>query len=92
VYVVVHVAVAPVPESVHGVGLKLPLVGEEEKPTVPVGVVGVPTVVSVTVAVQVVPTPTSTEVGKQAIEVVVVSTTVSPVVPLLAPKLFATPG
>jgi len=84
--------VAPVPPlSVQEVGLNAPLVGEDEKLTDPLGVVGVPAV-SVTIAVQVVPTATWTELGVQEIEVEVGSTTVSPVVPLLAPKLFATPG
>ena len=56
-------------ESVHGVGLKAPLVGEEEKPTLPVGVLLVPVSVSVTVAVHVAPTATSTDEGTQEIAV-----------------------
>jgi hypothetical protein len=84
VYVVVQVAVAPVPERLQGVGLKeSPVVGEE-KLTDPVGVLVVPASVSVTVAVQVVPTATSTVLGEQAIEVLVVRRlTVSVVEPLL---------
>jgi hypothetical protein len=58
--------------SVHGVGLKTPLDGEDEKLTLPVGVDGVPALVSVTVAVHVVPTAMSTEEGTQEIAVVVV--------------------
>jgi hypothetical protein len=73
VYVVVQLAVEPLTlESVHGVGLKTPLDGEDEKPTVPVGVLAVPPSVSVTVAVHVVPTATSTDEGTQEIAVVVV--------------------
>jgi hypothetical protein len=87
---VVQVAVAPLPERLHGVGLKPPLVGEEEKPTVPVGVLVVPASVSVTVAVQVVPTATS--VGEQEIEVLVVRRlTASGVEPLLTPCVASPP-
>jgi hypothetical protein len=83
--VVVQLAVVPLtPERVHGVGLNAPLDGEEENPTVPVGVDLVPLSVSVTVAVQVVPTATSTEDGAQEIAVLVVrALTVSVVEPLL---------
>jgi hypothetical protein len=57
--------------------------GEEENPTLPVGVLLVPLSVSVTVAVQVVPAATST-VGEQEIAVLVVRVlTVSVVEPLL---------
>ena len=82
---VVQLAVEPLTlESVHGVGLKAPLDGDDEKPTVPVGVLFVPVSVSVTVAVHVVPTATSTEEGTQEIAVVVVRVlTVSVVEPLL---------
>jgi hypothetical protein len=70
--------------SVHAVGLNAPLDGEDEKPTLPVGVLLVPLSVSVTVAVHVVPTATSTEDGTQEIAVVVVRVlTVSVVEPLL---------
>jgi hypothetical protein len=81
----VQLAVEPLTlESVHGVGLNAPLDGEDEKPTLPVGVLFVPVSVSVTVAVQVVPTATSTEEGAQEIAVVVVRvSTVSVVEPLL---------
>ena len=68
-YVVVQLAVVPLTlESVHGVGLNAPVDGEDEKPTVPVGVDAAPPSVSVTVAVHVVPTATST-VGEQEIAV-----------------------
>ena len=79
-----QLAVVPLTlESVHGVGLNAPLVGEDEKPTVPVGVLALPPSVSVTVAVHVVPTATST-VGEQEIAVLVVRvSTVSVVEPLL---------
>jgi hypothetical protein len=70
---VVQLAVVPLTlESVHGVGLNPPLDGEDEKPTVPVGVLALPPSVSVTVAVHVVPTATSTDEGTQEIAVVVV--------------------
>jgi len=93
VYVVVQLAVEPLTlESVHGVGLNAPLVGEEEKPTVPVGVLLVPTSVSVTVAVHVVPTATSTEEGTQEIAVVVLPVlTVSVVEPLLVEWVASPP-
>ena len=68
-----QLAVVPLTlESVHGVGLNPPLDGEDEKPTVPVGVLALPPSVSVTVAVHVVPTATSTDEGTQEIAVVVV--------------------
>jgi hypothetical protein len=73
VYVVVQLAVDVLTvESVHGVGLNPPLDGEDEKPTLPVGVDGVPALWSMTVAVHVVPTAMSTEEGTQEIAVVVV--------------------
>jgi len=93
VYVVVQLAVdeLTVP-SVHGVGLKAPLDGEDEKPTVPVGVDGVPAFVSVTVAVHVVPTATSTEEGKHEIAVDVVRVlTVSVTEPLLTAWVVSPP-
>jgi hypothetical protein len=71
--VVVQLAVEPLTlESVHGVGLNPPFDGEDEKPTLPVGVLAAPPSVSVTVAVHVVPTATSTDEGTQEIAVVVV--------------------
>ena len=80
-----QLAVVPLTlESVHGVGLNAPLDGEDEKRTVPVGVLALPPSVSVTVAVHVVPIATSTEDGTQEIAVVVVRvSTVSVVEPLL---------
>ena len=79
-------------ESVHGVGLKAPLVGDDEKPTLPVGVLFVPVSVSVTVAVHIVPTATSTEDGTQEIAVVVVRVlTVSVVAPLLTACVLSPP-
>jgi hypothetical protein len=70
--------------SVHGVGLNAPFDGDDEKPTVPVGVLFVPPSVSVTVAVHVVPTATSTDEGTQEIAVDVVRVlTVSVTEPLL---------
>ena len=70
--------------SVHAVGLNPPFDGDDEKPTVPVGVDGVPPLWSVTVAVHVVPTAMSTEEGTQEIAVVVVPVlTVSVTEPLL---------
>ena len=91
-YVVVQLAVVPLTlESVHGVGLNPPLDGEEEKPTVPVGVLAEPASVSVTVAVHVVPTATST-VGEQEIAVLVVRvSTVSLAVPLLTAWVASPP-
>ena len=87
-----QVAVEPLTlESVHGVGLKAPLDGEDEKPTLPVGVLLVPVSVSVTVAVHVVPTATST-VGEQEIAVLVVrGVTVSVVEPLLIACVLSPP-
>ena len=77
--------------SVHGVGLNPPLDGEDEKPTVPVGVLAEPASVSVTVAVHVVPTATST-VGEQEIAVLVVRvSTVSVVEPLLVAWVASPP-
>jgi hypothetical protein len=92
VYVVVQLAVdeLTVPR-VHGVGLNAPLDGDDEKPTLPVGVLFVPVSVSVTVAVHVVPTATST-VGEQEIAVVVVRVlTVSVVEPLLTAWVASPP-
>ena len=66
-----QVAVAPLPERLHGVGLNESPPAEEEKATVPVGVLAVPLSVSVTVAVHVVPTATSTELAAHEIEVLV---------------------
>ena len=78
-----QLALEPVPLSVHGVGLNESPAEEDEKPTVPVGVLAVPPSVSVTVAVHVVPTARST-VGEQEIAVLVVRlSTVSVVEPLL---------
>jgi hypothetical protein len=81
----VQLAVVPLTlDSVHGVGRNESPETGEEKPTVPVGVLGVPVSVSVTVAVHVVPTATSTAVGRQEIAVLVVrALTVSVVEPLL---------
>jgi hypothetical protein len=62
--------VTPVPLSVHGEVVKVP-VPLVVNATVPVGVVG-PVAVSVTVAVQVVVPPTATLDGEQLTEVVVV--------------------
>ena len=77
---------------VHGVGLNAPLDGEDEKPTLPVGVLAVPPSVSVTVAVHVVPTATSTDEGTQEIAVVVVRvSTVSVVEPLLVAWVASPP-
>ena len=89
---VVQLAVEPLTlESVHGVGLNAPFDGEDEKPTVPVGVLLVPPSVSVTVAVHVVPTATST-VGEQEIAVLVVrGVTVSVVEPLLIACVLSPP-
>ena len=92
VYVVVQLAVEPLTlESVHGLGLNPPLDGEDEKPTLPVGVLAVPVSVSVTVAVHVVPTATST-VGEQEIAVDVERVvTVSVVEPLLTACVLSPP-
>lgn len=50
----VHIALAPLPDKVHGDPVKLPAAPVEVKLTVPAGVIGVPAVdVSATVAVQV---------------------------------------
>jgi hypothetical protein len=77
--------------SVHGVGLKAPLDGEDEKLTLPVGVLLVPVSVSVTVTVHVVPTATST-VGEQEIAVLVVRVlTVSVTEPLLVAWVASPP-
>jgi hypothetical protein len=78
--------------SMHDVGLKTPLDGEDEKPTLPVGVLLVPPSVSVTVAVHVVPSATSTDEGEHEIEVVVVRVlTVSVVEPLLTAWVVSPP-
>ena len=83
-YVVVQLAVVPLTlVSVHGVGLNESPPEEDEKPTLPVGVLALPPSVSVTVAVHLVPTARST-VGAQEIAVLVVRvSTVSVVEPLL---------
>ena len=77
-------AVAPEPESVQLLELKVPaplLV----KLTLPVGVLALPASLSVTVAVQVLALLTDTLAGKQLTEVVVVRwVAVTVVVPLLA--------
>jgi hypothetical protein len=92
VYVVVHVAVPAEPESVHGLGLKEPFEGEDEKLTEPVGVLTVPPSVSVTVAVHVVPSATSCDEGTQEIAVLVVRVlTVSLAVPLLTAWVASPP-
>jgi hypothetical protein len=89
--VVVQLALEPVPLSVHGVGLNESPAEEDEKPTVPVGVLAVPPSVSVTVAVHVVPTARST-VGAQEIAVLVVRvSTVSVVEPLLVAWVASPP-
>jgi hypothetical protein len=93
VYVVVQLAVdeLTVP-SVHGVGLNAPLDGEDEKPTLPVGVLAVPPSVSVTVAVHVVPSATSVDDGTQESAVVVVRVlTVSVTEPLLTAWVASPP-
>ena len=78
--------------SVHGVGLNAPLDGDDEKPTVPVGVLAVPPSVSVTVAVHVVPTATSTDEGTQEIAVDVERVlTVSVAEPLLTAWVASPP-
>ena len=78
-----QLAVVPLTlESVHGVGLNESPPEEEEKPTVPVGVLAEPPPASVTVAVHIVPTATSTELAAHEIEVLVLDT-VSVVEPLL---------
>jgi len=78
--------------SVHDVGLNPPLDGEDEKPTVPVGVLLLPASVSVTVAVHVVPSATSVDDGGQEIAVVVVRvSTVSVTEPLLVPWVALPP-
>ena len=91
VYVTEQVAELPEPERVQLVALKVPaplLV----KLTVPVGVVFVPTSVSVTVAVQVVGCPTTTDDGEQLTPVVVerFAVTVTTVVPEL-PRCVESP-
>jgi hypothetical protein len=92
VYVVVQLAVVPLTlDSVHGVGLNESPETGDEKPTLPVGVLGEPASVSVTVAVHVVPTATST-VGEQEIAVLVVrASTVSVVEPLPVPWVASPP-
>ena len=83
VYVAAQLVELPVPERVQLVGLNVPaplLV----KVTVPVGVVFVPTSVSLTVAVQVVDVPGGTVEGEQLTLVLVERfVTVTVVVPLL---------
>jgi hypothetical protein len=91
--VLVQLEVVPLTlESVHGVGLNAPFDGEEENPTVPVGVLTVPPSVSVTVTVHVPPTATSTEDGAHEIAVFVVrALTVSVVAPLLVACVASPP-
>jgi hypothetical protein len=60
-----QLALAPLPDNVHGLPLKFPEPLLTENVTVPVGVLGVPWSVSVTVAVQVVGWPTATCEGEQ---------------------------
>jgi hypothetical protein len=83
VYVTEQVAVGPAPLNVQLVGLNVPL-PLLVKLTVPVGVIGAPVSLSVTVAVQVVETPAATVGGEQSTVVIVerfVTVTVS--MPLL---------
>jgi len=75
-----------VPVSVQLVGVKVPLPPDFVKLTVPVGVLGVPVSVSLTVAVQVVDCPTTTDPGLQLTLVLVVrfggsATSVMPLLP-----------
>ena len=71
VYVTEQVAAAPAPVSVQlAAGLKVPL-PLLAKVTVPLGVIGVPVSLSVTVAVQVVETPAGTVGGVQSTVVIV---------------------
>ncbi len=68
-----HVAVAPVPDRLHGDPVNDPGAPVSVKVTVPVGVTTVPAAdVSVTVAVQVVGVPTPTLLGEHVTLVVVV--------------------
>lgn len=64
-----HVATAPVPDNVQVVNVPVPLV---VRATVPVGVIAVPSDVSVTVIVQVVGLFSTTDVGVHDMLVVVV--------------------
>jgi len=91
--VVVQLAVVPLTlESVHDVGLNVSPATKEEKATLPVGVLGEPASMSVTVVVHVVPTATSTEVGAQEIAVLVVrALTVSVTEPLPVPWVASPP-
>jgi len=78
-------------DRLHGVGSNESPPEEDEKPTVPVGVLALPPSVSVTVAVHVVPTATSTA-GEQEIAVLVVrASTVSLVEPLLVEWVASPP-
>lgn len=81
--VTVHVAVAPVPDSVHGEPVNVPA-GDTVNVTVPVGVIAVPGEMSVTVAVHVEVDPTIMLAGVHDIVVVVArSPTVTVALPLL---------
>jgi|SRR5713226_9971887 len=83
VYMTEQLAELPLPLSVQLVALNVP-VELVVKLTVPVGVIAVPGLASVTVAVQVVALPTVTAGGVQATAVVVARLfTVTVVVPLL---------
>jgi len=92
VYVVVQLAVDELTvDRLHGVGSNESPPEEDEKPTVPVGVLALPPSVSVTVAVHVVPTARST-VGEQEIAVLVVrASTLSAVEPLLVEWVASPP-
>jgi len=86
-----QLAEPPPPDSVQLDGLKLPGPPLLVKLTVPVGVIGVPESVSVTVAEQVVDTPTATVEGVQLTLVLVVrfggsATTAMPLLPACAPS------
>src|SRR2546428_10824912 len=86
VYVTEQLAELPVPLRVQLAGVKVPLPPLLVKETVPVGVIGVPVSVSVTVAVHVVGWPKATVDGLQLTLVAVfrfggASTTVLPPLP-----------
>ncbi len=79
----VQVAVAPLPVRLHVVNVPDLLL---DMLTVPVGVIGVPELVSLTVTLQVVPVPARRVVGEQLMEVDVVRpVTVSVVEPVPPP-------
>ncbi len=91
VNVLVHVAVAPVPDSVQLVGLNVPAAPVLVKATVPVGVVGVAKV-SVTVAVHVDPCAMKTgEVHATAVVVGCRVPTLSENAPLLVAWVVSPP-